>query len=179
MLKYYVYAYLRNKDSATAKAGTPYYIGKGTGRRMFEGHTVPKPKDKSQIIVLERNLSNVGAYAIERRLIRWWGRIDLGTGILRNMADGGEGVVGRKLSKKTKDLISSKLTGKRKSETHRNNLRGPRPKTWGFKLTKEQVGQIRSDLLSNRFTRKQISATLNISYETVKSIHLGRGAYKT
>lgn len=26
--KYYVYAYVRSKDSKTAKAGTPYYIGK-------------------------------------------------------------------------------------------------------------------------------------------------------
>lgn len=25
---YYVYAYIRSKDSETARAGTPYYIGK-------------------------------------------------------------------------------------------------------------------------------------------------------
>ena len=28
--RFYVYAYLRDKDSATAKIRTPYYIGKGT-----------------------------------------------------------------------------------------------------------------------------------------------------
>ena len=180
MLKYYVYAYLRNKDSKTAKAGTPYYIGKGTGRRIYDQHTVPIPKDRSNIVILERNLSNIGAYAIERRLISWWGRVDKGTGILRNMSDGGDGSDGKILSQETKDLISARLKGKKKSESHRNNMRGKRPNRHpGFKLTKDQVRQIREDLLSNRFTRKQISAKLNISYETVKSIHLARGAYET
>jgi hypothetical protein len=179
MLKFYVYAYLRSKDSNTAKAGTPYYIGKGTGRRIYDKHNVPIPKNKSNIVLLETHLTNIGACALERRLIRWWGRIDLGTGILRNLTDGGEGSDGKVISQKTRDLISTKLTGKRKSEKHRNNLKGPRPKTWGFKLTKEEVLRIQEDLRLNRFTRKEISTKLNISYETVKSIHLARGAYKT
>jgi hypothetical protein len=29
MDKFYVYDYIRSKDSKTAKAGTPYFIGKG------------------------------------------------------------------------------------------------------------------------------------------------------
>jgi len=88
---YYVYAYLRSKDSETAKAGTPYYIGKGCGHRAFVKHDkLPVPQDKSNIIFCETNLTNVGALALERRLIRWYGRKDLGTGILRNKTDGGE-----------------------------------------------------------------------------------------
>lgn len=202
MLKYYVYAYLRNKDSTTAKAGTPYYIGKGKDSRAYDSHHIKVPKDKSRIVILESNLTEVDALALERRLIKWWGRKDIGTGILFNKTNGGDGATGntwtrgRKHTEETKRKLSEHFKGKSspksryiKSQNYRpgglgikktpeqrklNSILSTGENNSNAKLTKDQVIQIREDLSQNRFTRDEIAAKLNISRSTVVAIEKRR-----
>jgi uncharacterized protein YdaL len=117
----YIYAYLRNKDSATAKAGTPYYIGKGKGNRAYAHHgKTPVPKDKSYIKFIRTNMSEQDAHQLEIALIAEHGRKDLNEGILLNMTDGGEGTSG--LSDAAKAKMSNSLRGKLKSKETRAKM---------------------------------------------------------
>jgi hypothetical protein len=132
---YYVYAYLREKASAIADAGTPYYIGKGKNKRAWsKDHLVKVPDDKNNIVLVECGLTLIGALAIERRLIKWYGRVDANSGILRNRTDGGDGAENTIMSEETKQKmrkpkhsffgakISKALKGKPKSEAHKKSL---------------------------------------------------------
>ena len=81
---FYVYAYLRED-------GTPYYVGKGCGRRAFrdEGKNCTKPP-KERIVFLQENLEEDFALAYEMDYISIYGRQCDGSGILRNLSEGGE-----------------------------------------------------------------------------------------
>jgi hypothetical protein len=113
---FYIYAYLRYD-------GTPYYIGKGKGVRAWIQHSIKgkgahTPTNNNRIFICECNLTELGAFALERRYIRWYGRKDLGTGILQNMSDGGQGTANtiRICSEETKRKIGSANKGRVQSE---------------------------------------------------------------
>src|ERR1039457_4599489 len=78
METFYTYLYLRED-------GTPYYVGKGKGKRAFtnQGRSVRRPKDISRILI-QRWFNEDEAFEIERYYIRLFGRKDIGTGLLRN-----------------------------------------------------------------------------------------------
>ena len=101
---YYVYAYLR-------KDGTPYYIGKGKDNRAYAKNHRSFPKDLSRIVFLERNLTEIGALALERRYITWYGRKDQKTGSLINLTDGGESTSGWTMPPEVKQKISQTKKG--------------------------------------------------------------------
>ena len=164
---YYVYAYIRSKNSTTAKAGTPYYIGMGKNRRAWNNHKhIKLPDNKELIVIIEHNLTQIGALAIERRIISWFGRKDNNTGILINRTDGGDGVNGYIFTDKDRVKMSLAHTGKNHhffnkkfskdyckkisegklnpSENTRNNLKNAKigEKNPRAKLSKKQVIEI-------------------------------------
>jgi hypothetical protein len=106
-MQYYTYAYLREDM-------TPYYIGKGEKDRIYKkgkGEVKP-PKDKSRIIFLKQNLTEEEAFRHEKYMIAVFGRKDLGTGILRNRTNGGEGSSGAIHTPETRAKISAAMKGK-------------------------------------------------------------------
>ena len=110
-MEYYTYAYLREDK-------TPYYIGKGEKNRAYTKHHkgISVPKDKSRIIFLKQNLLEEEAFKHEIYMISVLGRKDLGTGILRNRTNGGDGASGLVHNKKTREQMSKAHIGKSLSE---------------------------------------------------------------
>ena len=103
---YYIYFYLNEQ-------GLPYYCGKGIGfRAIAKTHSVPIPPNLSNIIIAEENLTELGALALERRYIRWYGRANNGTGILLNKSDGGDGSTGALWTKEARQAKSIQMKGK-------------------------------------------------------------------
>ena len=106
--RFYTYAYLRED-------GTPYYIGKGNGSRAYskQGRSV-SPPPKERILLLKTGLTEEQAFRHEVYMIALYGRKDIGTGILWNFTDGGEGTSGYRHTNK----------GKKLSPDHIEKLRG-------------------------------------------------------
>jgi NUMOD3 motif len=116
-MEYYTYAYLREDR-------TPYYIGKGTGDRIYSTNRkgLKPPKDKSRIIYLKQNLTEEEAFKHEIYMIDVFGRKDLGTGILHNRTYGGEGPSGAIRSEETRIKIGEAHKGKNPSEETRRKM---------------------------------------------------------
>ena len=101
--QFYTYLWLRED-------GTPYYVGKGYGRRAWRSHKGHRPPKDRSLIHIQYWQDEATAFAYEIYQIDFWGRKDLGTGCLRNLTDGGEGKAGAILSLETRAKIGASNT---------------------------------------------------------------------
>ena len=145
--------YLRTNDSAHGKSGSPYYVGKGAGRRAFQmTHRCKPPKDRSRIVFLAQKMNEKDAFQAEMLLIFLYGRMDKGTGCLANLTDGGEGSHGLISAKKGKKANFSLDALRRISEASK-----------GRKMSdaqKAQISAIHKGRRRSQETCKNISESL-------------------
>lgn len=124
-MEFYSYLWLRED-------GTPWYAGKGSGKRAFKQHGFfHPPKDKSLILIFPR-ANEAEAFVTEIELIRNWGRIDNCTGCLHNLTDGGENP-----PKRRKGMFRWSEEGKRKLSAAK--LGKPNLKARGRVRSKETI----------------------------------------
>ena len=134
-MTFYTYSYHRQRDF------TPYYYGKGkNGRDVHNNHGINIPRkpdgsaDRARILV-QYWPDEATAFEMEKYYIRLFGRKDNGTGILRNLTDGGEGASGTVCSVETRVKLRDANLGKKLTQLTRdkisatNRLRGVRPTT--------------------------------------------------
>jgi len=122
MDEFYVYGHYKTNENI------PFYIGKGGGRRahsknhrsLLWNNIVNKYGYEIKFIV--RNVSEGDSFWLEERLIKAFGRIDLGTGPLINFTNGGEGMSGHVCSEETKRKMSEARRGGTHSEETRRKI---------------------------------------------------------
>jgi hypothetical protein len=140
--RFYTYAYLREDK-------TPYYIGKGQGKRIYQsiGKPCNKPS-KDRIIFLKKNVTEKEAFNHEKYMIDVFGRKDLGTGILYNKSDGGEGPSGMIVTDEIREKWSNQRKGKKKPKQS-ENMKGEKNPMFGKKRTEDEKERIRQKVLVN------------------------------
>jgi hypothetical protein len=145
---FYVYTYVID--------GVPRYVGKGKGRRWKTHRTAPthlgrklqqvKRSVNEWVIPAFTNCeTEEAAKTEETRLIKLYGRADLGMGTLYNLTDGGEGASGYQQSAEANAKRSVALKGRRKTLQARTNMIQPKAdqhkakislsKSWKYEVT--------------------------------------------
>jgi hypothetical protein len=93
-----------------------------------------------EVQIIKQNSSKEEIYELEKILVSWYGRIDLKTGTLANMTDGGEGVLNKSIE--TKQKISNAQLG---NKNHRWGIRGELNPQFGKSRTKEVIEKMKAN----------------------------------
>lgn len=186
MNSFYVYMYLRSKNSKHGAAGSPYYIGKGKGMRAYStNHRVRPPVDRKMVVFVALGLSEQDAHQAEMFLICKYGRIDNGTGCLRNLTDGGEGPSGLLHSQQWKEdaalrakmrppVSTFTMAGREHREDSKARCRASNLSSWTDEKRHEHSEMMRS--LPNLHIPVHDTPHSEASKEKMRQAHLGKRA---
>lgn len=156
----------------------PIYVGIGKGKRYLAHMEEAKVNYKSgnqlklnkirntpvHVEILYKDISWFSASRLERVFIKNIGRLNLATGPLTNLTDGGEGSFGRFCSEKTRQAISDANKGKK---AWNKGLTAQDPRVQKYK----RYGRINSDLTLEKMSE---SAKERCKSKTYKESFLER-----
>jgi hypothetical protein len=133
-MEFYVYQYI-------SESGSPYYIGKGSGRRIHKPHTKTALPPVERRIIIQDGLTNEEAKKLEGALITKYGR-KIDGGILDNIKiNQWACFAGWKHSEEAKKAISKKNKGKKRTEDHKANYRKPKTAEHAEKIRQANLGR--------------------------------------
>jgi len=133
-MSFYVYQYL-------TESGLPYYIGKGSGRRIHRPHTKTTLPPIERRVIVKDNLSNDEAKNLEKHLITKYGR-KIDGGILDNIKINQWAChTGWKHSDETKRKISHGNKGKIRTPEQRKNYKGSKTAEHAEKIRQANLGR--------------------------------------
>lgn len=167
----------------------PFYVGKGKLNR-FSSHVresilgkIPH-KNKNlyykilktielcgsiKVVILYNNLSEPNSITFEKDCIKFYGRRDIGTGILTNLTDGGEGVSGRVITDIYREKMSKSCSGNKNGmygKTHhvdsKRLISSSKTGKKSSKLTCEKLSSIRKGKLNPFYNKKHTNDTICI-----------------
>ena len=124
---------------------------------------------------MESNLTELGAFELERFYIRWYGRKDNNNGILRNLSDGGEGQSGfihpnkgGTLSPETRKKISDATKGRTAHNKGKSNPEQKERFLSNNPMKNPEISKKVADKLKGRYTLNKDLQTQIEPYNKIK-----------
>lgn len=171
----YVYRHIRLDKNE------PFYIGIGSDDNYSRAYSRKNRnkiwhgivnKSDFRVEVMIDNLSKDDACQKEMEYISLYGKIINSTGILANITDGGDGILGYSHNSITKSAISRKKKQYKFTDSHKINISKGRQNKQTKRVIDRKSGNVYSSV-------KEASKDLNISYSTLTAMLNGQNPNKT
>ena len=144
--KFYVYKYV-------TEDGLPYYIGKGSGKRLHVPHTSTQLPPLERRIIIKDNLTNEEAKKLEGQLITEYKR-KIDGGLLDNIKINQWAChVGWAHTESAKQKISMGNLGKVRTPEQRENYKKPKSPEHAEKIRQANIGRPYDPIRAEKISR--------------------------